>query len=394
MRAGFVVDGPLSVAMADAKRGLERGRGPATRSAEVKPSAWDELQIKVASGEEQLDRQGDSPRGGLHVWGIGTGWLLREVELALLNVHSETIKIQADGSVTLRIATSKTDPAGRGAARTMACTCAGRQHPSCPACSAKVLLSMAVEEFCDLSLSSDEAKLIPLVGTLADPRVVVSKAAFCRAAQADATLLYRIGLLHSAPSEVTGHFMRRSGAKDLARRGFPLARIQWLGRWGSMAVLTYVEEAAEESPAGLQPLGGTWEELQGDLAMALGACPEGPAPVGEILSRPQVRDAVTRGGSALRRLEALEDFALSVQRDLGTTAALAHELDHLVRPASVLNTQTKVVHKALRTERLDPESASTLCGWRWARSNRSRPLSQTEYDRAEELGWTRCPRCT
>ena len=245
-----------------------------------------------------------------------------------------------------------------------------------------------------MDLSSDEAKLIPLIGTLADPRVVVSKAVFCRAAQADATILYRFGLLHSTPSEVTGHFMRRSGAKDLARRGFPLARIQWLGRWGSAAVLTYVEEAAEESPAGLQPIGGTWEELQGDLALALGACPEGPSPVGEWLTRPQVRDAVARGGAAERRLKALEDFALSVQRDLGTTAALAQELDHLVRPAFVLNTQTKVAHRSLRTERLDPESASTLCGWRWARSNRSRPLSQTEHERAGELGWTMCPRCT
>lgn len=36
---------------------------------------------------------------------------------------------------------------------------------------------------------------------------------------------------------ITGHCMRRSGAKDLARKGTPLAKIQWLGRWGSAVVI-------------------------------------------------------------------------------------------------------------------------------------------------------------
>ena len=50
-----------------------------------------------------------------------------------------------------------------------------------------------MDELSDLSRESDEAKLIPLIGTIADPRVVVSKAAFVRAAQADAALLYSAG---------------------------------------------------------------------------------------------------------------------------------------------------------------------------------------------------------
>eukprot|EP00971_Amphidinium_carterae_P120928 2395398-Amphidinium_carterae.1 len=45
--------------------------------------------------------------------------------------------------------------------------------------------------------------------------------------------------------------MRRSGAKDWARRGLPLHKIQWMGRRGSLAVRVYVEEAAEETPGGL-----------------------------------------------------------------------------------------------------------------------------------------------
>ena len=395
MRAGFHIDGPLAAAMADAKRGLERGQGPPTRSAEIRPETWDELEAKIVEGTEVLTRDPDAPRGGLHCWGVGTGWLMREMELALLDLHVDTVKVNDhDGSVTLKVATSKTDPRGRGASRTMACTCLGRRLPSCPACSARVLLELAVGTWPG-DRGSEAARGIPLIGTVADPRAFVTKAAVIRAAQADATILSRLGLLHVPPAEVTGHFMRRSGAKNLARRGCPLARVQWIGRWGSAAVLAYVEEAAEESPAGLVPVGGSWDEVRGDLATAFRAAPEGPAPIdlASFLARPEIRDAVAQGGATDRRIEALELFASSAGREIGDVSALARELDCLVRPAVVLNTQTRVLHRAVRAERLDPRTSSTFCGWQWALSTRSRPMGPEEVEEAGVRGWTWCPRC-
>ena len=47
---------------------------------------------------------------------------------------------------------------------------------------------------------------------------------------------------------VTGHFARRSGAKEQARRGIPLSTIQCMARHSSLATLGYIEEAWAENP--------------------------------------------------------------------------------------------------------------------------------------------------
>ena len=201
------------------------------------------------------------------MWGLGMGFLFREVELAHLNVHAETLQIDEEtGNATLRISASKTDPAGRGCSRTLACRCSSTRLPSCPACSARVLLDLALEVWTG-SRWDDDAKAFPLVGTMANPAVAVSKAEMQMAAQADATHLRDMELLKVEPRDVTGHFLRRSGAKALARVGVPLAKVQWLGRWGSAAVLAYVEEAAEEAPVDFE--GAGWDQIRGDLAQVL-----------------------------------------------------------------------------------------------------------------------------
>ena len=378
IRLGFEVTGPMKVAMADAKRGLERNLGAPTRSAELRGEWLDELQVQVESGDRQLLRHGGAPRGGLHVWGLGSGWLLREIELAHLDVHSETIRVdEATGNVTIRISTSKTDSRGRGASRTLACSCSASRRPSCAACCAKVLLEMAVGSW-QGDRDSDEARQVPLVGTISDPLAIVKKADLIQAAQADAAMLHEMGLLQLPPSAVTGHFMRRSGAKCLARSGVPLSKIQWMGRWGSSAVLAYVEEAAEEAPEGVVgAVGPSWEEVREQVVDMLRA--GGP-------SRLQA-DAGTQA-----RLTDVEAFLASVQAEAGATSALAHELDSLVRPTLVLNKQTRVVHRATRTAWLDPDVASTSCGWHWARSGRVRPIVPDEMEQAGAL-WSRCPRC-
>ena len=341
VRMGYEVTGPMQVAMADAKRGLERGIGAPTRSAEVRAEWWNQLQEKIQRGEVELHRRGAGPRGGLHTWGFGTAWLLRELELAMLDVHADTIKIDdVTGHATVRIATSKADPRGRGASRTIACSCSGRSSPSCGACCAKVLLSLAMEAWGG-DRQSDEARKVPLIGTVSEPGQIVQKREFVQAVQADAGLLVDMGL-SVQPSAVTGHFMRRSGAKSLARAGVPLAKIQWMGRWGSSAVLAYVEEAAEEAPecCTIDAPGPSWEEVRADVANLLRL--SGPASVESLM---------TSAAVTTDRVTALEQFLSTARVEIGSVSALAHELDALVRPTLVLNTQTRVAHRALRTER-------------------------------------------
>ena len=164
-----------------------------------------------------------------------------------------------------------------------------------------------------------------------------------------------------------------------------MAKIQWMGRWGSPAVLANVEEAAEEAPVVLIDRAGEagWDELRADVAQVLrNLGPDGlvrmPQPAAANLSED--------------RLAAIEAFMTSAQIEIGGVASLAKELDALVRPTLVLNKQTRVVHRAVRTERLDPDLCTTLCGWHWARSNRSRPVSLDEANLAGAL-WSWCPRC-
>ena len=124
IRAGYAITGDLEQAIVDAKRGITRGIGPPSKAAEVRPGLWDALWRAGGAHRVTAQRPPGGPRGGVYVWGFGTAWLLREIELALLDVHADTIQFNADGSeVTLRLGATKADIKGRGAARTHRCRC-------------------------------------------------------------------------------------------------------------------------------------------------------------------------------------------------------------------------------------------------------------------------------
>ena len=116
---------------------------------------------------------------------------------------------------------------------------------------------------------TDSARSVPLVGTVYDALVFPQKAAVIRAAQRDASLLVdEHGQPRVVAEEVTGHFMRRSGAKALARQGTPLARIQWFGRWGGPTVLIYVDEVTQETND-YHDIDATWDDVKCDIARLL-----------------------------------------------------------------------------------------------------------------------------
>ena len=62
-------------------------------------------------------------------------------------------------------------------------------------------------------------------------------------------------------SHVTGHELRRAGARHLAGLRLPLGRIQFYGQWSGMSVLAHVLEAVKESQGllGLEPTLGSVE---------------------------------------------------------------------------------------------------------------------------------------
>ena len=267
--------------------------------------------------------------------------------------------------------------------------------PSCPVCSAIHLLNLATERWSG-NRHLDEARRVPLVGMVADPLSFVAKSSLVLAAQRDAKLLGDFGISEVTPTEVTGHFMRRSGAKALTRMGLSVARVQWFGRWGSAAVLGYIEEAAEECPD-LQGQLASFEPLRADVALAVRTgihldSASGACELADVIVREEVKKELARSGISDSRLAALEVFAAEARAELTDASSLARELDGLVRPTAILNSVSLVLHKATRTERLDPDSAATLCGWRWARTPLGRPVLAEEVARAGPL-WSPCVRC-
>ena len=119
----------------------------------------------------------------------------------------------------------------------------------------------------------------------------------------------------------------------------------------------------------------------------------------------ELRQDMVAAGVPMDRLLAVEAFLHEIRHEVGRTSRLCTELDELVRPEFVLNTgaargrsassrglSEAVVHRATGVDLLRPDFFSTVCGWRWGRSDHAKPMVAAEVEQAGAL-WTKCPRC-
>ena len=245
IRRGYAWSDALDLAMRDAKRALTRGLGGASKSEEMRLE-WLASLPDTARDDDRL------PRGGALAWAFGTHFILREVELASTVISDLSFDWLAK-HVTLVVPVSETDTRAAGCRRTLACCkpasreeCEGLMCPFCVAV-------RAVRSQCELTgvaASTDVAQEVPLFGQQGDPFSVVEKEMVIEAAKQDAAWLVEAVPEASVmnPAQITGHFMRRSGCKRLAREGVPREAIKHLARHSSSAVDGYIEEAAEEAP--------------------------------------------------------------------------------------------------------------------------------------------------
>jgi len=136
--------------------------------------------------------------------------------------------------VELMLPVSKSDTRGTGCARRLRCSC---HAEGAERCAAHGLLAHQQRRYADLGTTEKEeaAWEAPLFPTRSGS--TAAKAAVVRAWQS---------LAPEGHPLLGGHSARRSGAKRYARRGWTLAAISRHGRWGSSAVLAYVEEALAE----------------------------------------------------------------------------------------------------------------------------------------------------
>eukprot|EP00435_Cladocopium_sp_Y103_P013505 s3357_g3.t1 len=215
-----------------------------------------------------------------------------------------------------------------------------------------------------LGYTEQELKDFTVVGQVSCPTIMVSKDSMITALRKDVEAMWaalqstRHNFVPPKIDRVTGHSLRRSGAKDAVKRhGLPLAMVQWLGRWGSSAVQGYVEDALEEMPENKVAL-TTWEGL--------------------------ARKTIEQAGKFEEVQNMIEAVKSEVKASKANTEAMVQEIRDQARPKLVMNLSTLMVHATARSDsgewNANPYNWVTRCGgWRWAAAGRlAKPLASKE----------------
>ena len=198
----------------------------------------------------------------------------------------------------------------------------------------------------------DEVQLgtCPLIGRCGQPALFVEKFAVITELQRCVGVLVQSFLdLELDQERVTGHTFRRSGAKQLARKGLPFAGIQWMARHSSSTTWSYVEEAWEEAPG---------QSLR-------------------LHDASHVSELLTGFASRLNEVEpgmkVCEDNCSSWKPSAVPDAAFKFddqfkiECRRALIPLKVCNLRSLKLHDICSESCLagDPRSWTTKCGWKW-----------------------------
>ena len=211
VRRGHVLSHRAVQLFRDTVRACQRDVAPVARSRAVRPEDLGPLRPKWL-------------RDALVV---SCWWLLRESEIR--SVKTEDVSFSGDKrEVSLLLPRSKTDQEGRGVERNLKCACTSEDRAVawlCPTHACTRLVARARE--CGSPW---------LMGDASGARWRAGGWARALSEHLSPLTPYESGRSWG------GHSCRRGGAQFLARRGCPVGTIKWLGRWGSDAVLKYIEE--------------------------------------------------------------------------------------------------------------------------------------------------------
>ena len=328
-----------------------RGIGPPRKAGEIR------LAVAATMPDAQAPVACNGPEFPKRSWLVAVFWMLREIELAGIKLHSSHIELgESLGRLTLPV--SKQDPGAVGRTRVFHCICKLGSVPDgwvpgrsvCPVCALKRQVAHRCAQ-AGVTQTDEKAKKIPLFCTSAGEivgktGVVSSWRALLRAAIGPAD---RPGV-----DDVSGHSARRSGAKTLCRCGWELWKIQFHARHASDAIKGYTEEAFAENAA-LWTIGP---------AVAAQPCAE-RAPMPELA---HIYDRVEEANSqGLRLEEAVARTAAELKTRSCELAAIvdsvARELDGRTR--YVRNTAGDCLVHIMAHGGLEAPAAAwrTHCGW-------------------------------
>ena len=167
-----------------------------------------------------------------------------------------------------------------------------------------------------------------------------------------------------------GHVARVAGAQFYTKKGVPVFQTQLMGRWGSMAILRYIQDA---------PLEVLPESIQEALS--------GPS-LGSVVQEMATGDDQTE---LVRRIEEkLETQSVQIAACIHEIQALADRFKKNDSKAvhHVQNKATGVVHRICFGGQLSiPELWTTACGWNFGTSDRRR------IDMEAALNLKHCKKC-
>lgn len=378
VRQGFEWKPEHDAALADCRRAAGRGLGGPVRAEEVKLHFWQRLAQLESLDPRPECRAPQGPVGGIKLWVAASSFLLREVELACLTLDSDCIKFDhVQKVVSLHLTVQKNDPVGKGAWRSLSCSCSERPPPLCPFHTLDSLAEAQLERLRFGSIAEVPVNEFPLVGCQSEAGRFVQKRDMVEEMRRHVKILQELEPEASVLviENITGHTPRRSGAKELARRGLPFSLIQWFARHSSNVTYQYVEEALGEAPRDsmrLQDMSTVCEILSSTLAR-----------VG------RVEDALSETVRSLAQDAGPAGFGLwSIQ----SKADLRAEMRRSIIPVAVCNFESMKLHRVCRNTCVfaDPMRWATLCGWRWMTSNGGQPYFE-EDDIPVDVA--KCERC-
>ena len=149
-------------------------------------------------------------------------WLLREVEVAGLQVRDVTVEAgHGCGVAVIDISSSKTDAQARGVSRRHGCACPSHL---CPV--------KAVRRLWLRTVGSQPGA----------PLVVTTEGCTPTKAQVVLEIRALARWLGANSGNFTGHSLRVTGAQRMAEAGMSEEKIRLFGRWASRAMMRYVRE--------------------------------------------------------------------------------------------------------------------------------------------------------
>ena len=344
-RRSFAYTPDLTRTHRDCLRSCQRGLGGAVKALGLPFERLGELDIN-----EEGPWCAGGPVGPAAAIVAGSWFLTREVELSTTRAELVELTGQSpdDWCVQWRLPASKSDPQALGVARTHGCACAGHSVAGCPYHAVATQLARLRRLFPDRCRGQAFDMDLPLFPDVSG--TPVTKEAMTATIVAAAAKL-KIPLASADGSaRVSGHSLRRTGAQGFARLGIDTWAIQLLGRWGSAAVLEYIQDVPlERSAAWARRAATTYQHVP----LGTEGAPQGAVPV------PEATQDVGLPSVALTALAELKETMSEAPPEAESLPE-----DKYVQSAGL------VWHRVPRHGAVGPiKYWSTVCGWRFGGSD-------------------------